>query len=248
MENKVYAAISAVQAELSDSGISKDRTNTQGFSFKYRGIDDTYNTLAPILSKNKLCILPRMVSKEVVERTSAKGGTLIYTTVAAEYDFVSAEDGSKHVVGPIYGEAMDSGDKSIGKAMSYAYKSMAFMTFSIPTDGENDPDAQTHELAWQQPSTTKPAGTPVKAVQAPTGNGRACVMCAKTFVPDANYPNSTTCSWQCAKAKKEGGTPQTAKQAAKELATIQVDDGYVPAANAPREEELPPIELSDIPF
>lgn len=175
MENfKVYESISAVQKALAEAGISKDRTNTQGFTFKYRGIDDTYNTLAPILSENKLCILPRMLSKEVVERESAKGGVLIYTTVSAEYDFVSAVDGSKHTVGPIYGEAMDSGDKSIGKAMSYAYKSMAFMTFSIPTDGENDPDAQTHEVApVKQPKAVQQA---TQHVAAPSGDWQSFML------------------------------------------------------------------------
>lgn len=157
MENfKVYAAISAVQGALAKEGIGKDQTNKmQGF--KYRGIDDVYNSLAPILSENKLCILPRLMSKEVVERQSAKGGMLFYTTVTAEFDLVSAEDGSKHTVSS-YGEAMDSGDKSIGKAMSYAYKAMAFMTFSIPTDGDNDPDEQSHELgATTQPEAVQQA-------------------------------------------------------------------------------------------
>lgn len=141
---EVYNAISKVQGELAKYGISKDQTNKmQGF--KYRGIDDVYNSLAPILSENKLCILPRMVSKECVERQSIKGGALQYTTITVEFDIVSAVDGSKHTVSS-YGEAMDSGDKSIGKAMSYAYKAMAFMTFSIPTEGDNDPDAQSHEV------------------------------------------------------------------------------------------------------
>jgi hypothetical protein len=157
MDIKVYSAIAAVQGAIAKDGIGKDRTNTQGVSFKYRGIDDVYNALAPILSENKLCILPRIMSKEVVERVSKSGGALFYTTVAAEFDLVSAEDGSKHTVSS-YGEAMDSGDKSIGKAMSYAYKAMAFMTFCVPTEGDNDPDAQSHEVAPK--ATVKPQEAP----------------------------------------------------------------------------------------
>lgn len=150
---KVYEAIAAVTGALAAEGISKSKTNQQQ-GFKYRGIDDVYNALSSLLAEHKLCILPRITSKEVVERVNAKGTALFYTTVAAEFDMVSAVDGSKHTVSS-YGEAMDSGDKSIGKAMSYAYKAMAFMAFCIPTEGDNDPDAQCHEV---QPRTAaKPA-------------------------------------------------------------------------------------------
>lgn len=41
---------------------------------------------------------------------------------------------------------MDSADKSSNKAMSAAYKYAAFQAFAIPTEGDNDADAHTHEL------------------------------------------------------------------------------------------------------
>jgi len=140
----VYKCINAVQAALAKDGISKDRKNTQqGYSF--RGIDDVYNALAPLLSKNGLCILPRMLSRSCEERITQKGGTLFYVTVEAEFDFVCADDGSKHTV-KTFGEAMDSGDKATNKAMSAAYKYAAFQAFAIPTEGDNDPDYTTHQV------------------------------------------------------------------------------------------------------
>lgn len=146
MSTGVYKAINAVQGALAKSGISKDRTNTQGSGYKFRGIDDVYNAIAPLLAEHGLCILPRMTERTCEERQSKSGGALFYTTVKAEFDFVSAEDGSKHTVS-MYGEAMDSGDKSTNKAMSAAYKYAAFQAFSIPTEGDNDPDATTPEVA-----------------------------------------------------------------------------------------------------
>ena len=140
----VYKAINAVQASLSKEGIGKDRKNeSQGY--KFRGIDDVYNALAPMLARHGLCILPRVTSRECVERTNAKGTALFYVTVGVEFDFVCAEDGSKHTV-TTYGEAMDSGDKATNKAMSAAYKYACMQAFSIPTEGDNDADAQTHEV------------------------------------------------------------------------------------------------------
>lgn len=146
---KVYQAINAVQAALAKEGISKGRQNQQqGYAF--RGIDDVYNALSPLLASNGLCILPRCTERVCVERVNAKGTALFYVTVRAEFDFVAAEDGSKHTV-TTYGEAMDSGDKATNKAMSAAYKYAAMQAFSIPTEGDNDADAHTHEVAATMP-------------------------------------------------------------------------------------------------
>jgi hypothetical protein len=140
---KVYQAINAIQADLAKTGIEKNRRNLQGNGYNFRGIDDVYNAIAPLLATHKLCILPRMISRNCDERLSKSGGSLFYVTVEAEFDFVSSEDGTKHTV-KTFGEAMDSGDKATNKAMSAAYKYAAFQAFAIPTEGDNDADAYTH--------------------------------------------------------------------------------------------------------
>jgi hypothetical protein len=149
----VYKAINAVQLELSKVGITKDRRNTQGAGYNFRGIDDMYNTLSPLLSKHGLCILPRVINRDCIERPTKTGGVLFYTTVEVEFDFVSAEDGTKHIV-KTFGEAMDVSDKSTNKAMSAAYKYAVMQAFAIPTEGDNDADAHTHEVKTtnQQPN------------------------------------------------------------------------------------------------
>lgn len=142
---KVYQAIASVQGELAKVGIAKaNRNSQQGYNF--RGIDDVYAALSPLLAKHSLVVIPRCLERIVAERINSKGNPLFYITVKAEFDFVSAEDGSVHTA-CTYGEAMDSADKATNKAMSAAYKYAAFMTFAIPTEGDNDADATTHEVA-----------------------------------------------------------------------------------------------------
>lgn len=150
---KVYQAINAIQSDLSKIGIEKTRRNQQGTGYNFRGIDDVYNALAPLLAIHKLCILPRMISRICDERLSKSGGSLFYVTVEAEFDFVSSEDGTKHTV-KTFGEAMDSGDKATNKAMSAAYKYAAFQAFAIPTEGDNDADLQTHFIASKNVNET----------------------------------------------------------------------------------------------
>ncbi|EOD6737935.1 ERF family protein [Cronobacter sakazakii] len=144
-EKLVYQAISAVAKEMAATGISKDRTNTQQ-NFKFRGIDQVYNALAPALVNHGLLILPRITERTVTERTTPKGTVLFYVVVKAEFDFVSTNDGSVHTV-VTYGEAMDSGDKATNKAMSIAYKYAAFQAFCIPTEETAiDADAEVHHI------------------------------------------------------------------------------------------------------
>lgn len=165
-QSSVYAKIAAVQGELAQTGISKDSENSFD-RYKFRGIDAVYNALAPLLAKHGLCVLPRIIERESVERTSRKGEPMFYVTVAAEFDFVSADDGSAHTV-RTYGEAMDRSDKATNKAMSAAYKYAAFMAFAIPTEGDNDADASTPEVVARghsqegEDSPSQPTGKRVK--------------------------------------------------------------------------------------
>jgi hypothetical protein len=144
----VYKAINAVQRELAKTGITKDRRNAQQ-GYNFRGIDDVFNAVSPLLANNGLCILPRVLSRDCVERQSSKGGALFYVTCEVEFDFVCAEDGSKHTV-KTYGEAMDSADKATNKAMSAAYKYAVMQAFAIPTEGDNDADASTHDVRHER--------------------------------------------------------------------------------------------------
>ena len=148
----VYQAITKVTGMMAKKGISKDRKNTQqGYSF--RGIDDVYNVLGGMLAECNLCIIPRVLTRSFTEKQTKAGSPLFYVVVEVEYDIVSSLDGSKHVARSI-GEAMDSADKATNKAMSAAYKYMAFQTFAIPTEGDNDADAVTHA---PRPATARQA-------------------------------------------------------------------------------------------
>ena len=164
-DKKIYESINKIQAELAKTGISKDRKNQQqGYAF--RGIDDVYAALAPLLAKYSVCIFPRVTERACTERQTQRGGVLFYTTVRAEFDFVSSIDGSIHTC-VTYGEAMDSADKATNKAMSAAYKYACLQTFCIPTEGDNDADATTHDVAGRPAPTvakTAPAARSIEQV------------------------------------------------------------------------------------
>lgn len=140
----VYEAINAVQKELVVTGISKDKRTTGSAQYNFRGIDDVYNALSPLMAKHNLIISPRFQDRHTEERITSKGYSLFYTTVTGYFDFISSVDGSTHTV-VTFGEAMDSGDKGTNKAMSIAYKYACFQLFAIPTEATSeDPDSTVH--------------------------------------------------------------------------------------------------------
>ncbi len=140
---KVYAAIREVMKDLGELGIGKDSKNKdQGYMF--RGIDAVYLALNPLLVKHNLVVLPRHINRWSETRPTKSGGTMSFVTVEVEFDFVQAEDGSKHTI-RICGEGMDTADKATNKANSAAYKYAMFEAFCIPTEA-TDGDAETPSM------------------------------------------------------------------------------------------------------
>lgn len=143
---KILAAMSAVQSALSTEGISKaNRNQQQGYNF--RGIDDCYNAVSGLFARNRILPVPSYTDIKQEERASSNGKAIFVTRLLGMFEFVSMEDGTKIVAGPFPGEAMDTADKSTNKAMSASFKYALMQVFTIPTVGDNDADATTHEVA-----------------------------------------------------------------------------------------------------
>ena len=77
MEGKIYQTINAVMKEI--GAIGKNKRNTQGAGFMYRGIDDVMNALEPAMEKNGLFVVPEVLEQSREERTTKNGGNLIYS-------------------------------------------------------------------------------------------------------------------------------------------------------------------------
>src|SRR3546814_13875374 len=114
MSFKVYEAIAAVQGELAKHGISKDRKNAQQ-GYNFRGIDDLYTALSPLLAKHKLCVIPRVLTREVSERHTESGSINFNVSGHAQFDFVSVEDASTHVCATFVEAKERSEESSVGK-------------------------------------------------------------------------------------------------------------------------------------
>lgn len=149
----IYSRMVAIMRDI--PAIEKDSKNQQQ-GFNYRGIDQVYNTLQPILAKHGVFTVSEVIDSKVSERKSSSGRPIYHCVVRMKVTFVSADASSVSSI--VYGEGMDSGDKAYNKAMSIAMKYAMFQTFLIPT-ASVDPDSESpdHGVAAGSHSDAKTA-------------------------------------------------------------------------------------------
>lgn len=149
---------------MADStAIGKDQKN-QSQGFKFRGIDDVYNSLHETLAKHEVFSVPEVVEDRTEERQTKSGNNLIYRILTMQYTFF-AKDGSS-IQARVIGEGMDSGDKAANKAMSIAHKYCLLQVFCIPTEETKDPDAESHVVVSKAPiAQPQPKSAPTKPIK-----------------------------------------------------------------------------------
>jgi hypothetical protein len=156
---KVYEAISQVIGDLAELGGIEKLQKNRDQNYMFRGVDDVYNALAPVLAKNHLVIMPsEVLDRTETTRQTQRGGVMYHVLLRMRYEIVCSVDGSKHEV-ICYGEAVDSSDKATNKAFTAAWKYLCFQLFCIPT-GAPDADEETHETAKSSAKSSQQSSKP----------------------------------------------------------------------------------------
>lgn len=158
----IFKKIPAIGLEI--EAIAKDRHN-RSQDFNFRGIDDFYNMLSPLLAKHGVFTVPKVIKESREIRSSKSGGQLNYAILDMEYNFYS-EDGS-FITARVIGEGMDSGDKASNKAMAIAHKYALMQVFAVPTEDLSDPDYESHETVQKTIPIVKPVQQVAKPKQEP---------------------------------------------------------------------------------
>ena len=183
----IYEALPKVIEEIGRIGVSKDRKNQQQ-GYSYRGIDDMYNALNPLLAKHGISVVPvaSNVQRETIQRQNKQGDTTTWFSVSLLLTVsLFASDGS-HVEIQVPGEGLDNSDKATNKALSAAMKYGLMMAFCVPTEEMKDADGET--VATAHPA--EPAA--VRSEHPPTAQDTASnVQHLKTQAPHPAGGNGT---------------------------------------------------------
>lgn len=134
-EQLIYGRIANILKET--RAISKTEKNQQQ-GFKFRGIDNVMNELHELFSKNDVFILQEVQSFTTENRITKSGGTNTFTRATIKFKYMTTDGSCVETTN--VGEAMDSGDKGMNKAMSIALKYSLLQMFLIPTEESKDPD------------------------------------------------------------------------------------------------------------
>ena len=137
MEGKIiYGKMASILRET--KAITKSEKNQQQ-GFKFRGIDNVMNELHELFAKNEVFILQEVQGFTTENRPTKSGGTNTFTRATVKFRYITTDGSCVETVN--VGEAMDSGDKGMNKAMSVALKYSLLQMFLIPTEDPKDPDA-----------------------------------------------------------------------------------------------------------
>lgn len=147
---------------MSDIGAVKkaDRNSSQNFNF--RGIDAVINAVSPAFQKFGIVVTPTVIEHTYGSvEIGAKRTPMAHVTVKVTYTFYGPS--GDWMASTVVGEAMDSGDKAMAKAMSVAFRTALLQSLALPTD-DLDPDHDTYQRSDRAPQEdAKPKEKPTEA-------------------------------------------------------------------------------------
>ena len=199
----VYEKIQQVMGSV--NYLNKDGFVETGKGKGYKALTDekVLGAVRPALVSAGLVILPvKMEQQRTDEQVKAYDGstkTNRITDVSVTYRIINVDDPKDYVEIVSAGTGVDTQDKGIGKAMTYAKKYAILNSFLIPS-GE-DTDQISSDKYTEQLMGAAPAQTPTPAPDPPQGSSRdiniktiiiLAEKCGKQAVINANGYNGRT--------------------------------------------------------
>lgn len=148
--------------------VHKDDTN-QHQRYKFASSSAVINAVRTAMDDAGIVLIPSIVLAERSERTTKSGGAEILTELKMVYTIVNADDPTDKLEIGWYAQGIDTGERGVGKALTYGEKYLLLKLFQIPTD-DADPDAEDRQAgsaaAKAQPTTQQAAQRQAMARQA----------------------------------------------------------------------------------
>lgn len=173
----IYEKLFEVQCRVEHFSKS-ERNDQQGF--RYVKASEVTDAIRGAFNEVGIVILFDQTDSKVQSYKTAAGKTWWFTELQATVTFVNVHKPDEKVSVRFQGQGTDSGEKGVGKALSYALKYGLFRQFLISTD-EDDPERPQKppqgrqeqrggQAAPQRPQVTQ---TPPAASEQPPASGEA---------------------------------------------------------------------------
>lgn len=172
----IYERLSAISNEV----ISVDKNLNVGVgqaSYKAVGEADVLKAVRPAEAKYRVFSYPvnrTIIESGTLDSTNYKGETKknLFERIEVTYRFVNMDKPDEYIEIVSYGDGIDTGDKSVGKAMTYADKYALLKAYKIMTgdDPDQDPSDELNGKNTTKPTYEKrtPSAAPKTANEAAT--------------------------------------------------------------------------------
>jgi len=163
----IYQAINEVSRRV--GGISKDGYN-QHQNYNFRGIDQLVTAVQPILNEVGLTITPNVLTHTSEDRPTERN-VQRWCTVKVKYTLTGPA--GDQIETYMVGEAADTADKAMNKALSNAAKYFYFQTFWFGIGGMDDGDFDHPTAERSQPAPQASGSAPSAPSASPQRAGAA---------------------------------------------------------------------------
>lgn len=211
MADNIYQKLVNVRKEV--TGLAKDSTTKSSGQFKYVSSNNILSNLRPLMDEQGLLLECRILSHNLLDKwRGAAGQNEHLTELTVEFVWVNSDNPEEKIVCPWYGQGLDTGEKGVGKALTYAEKYFLLKFFNIPTD-EDDPDAaQVDHKRNGNGQVQSPSSSTTRANSKPTNGAQASRPVYPT--PDAVVDGETFYGAMAALGCKEKTSIDRAKDKA----------------------------------
>ncbi len=181
-EKKLNIYQKLIEVRKSCAGLQK---KNEGFQYKYVSSSDTLKALRGAMDEQGLLLIPEVLSHEIREYETVKEvhgkadkkGISYFTDLTIQYTWVNSEDptGDK-IVCQWCAQGVDTGEKGVGKALTYGEKYFLLKFFNIHTD-KDDPD---NDQTKDPPNTTTKRKSQPPKTQSYTPKEETGELCSET--------------------------------------------------------------------
>lgn len=157
-DKNIFERLSAISQELEVINKSFMVEVSKGRGYKAVSEADILSAVRPLEAKYGIYSFPcirRVVDSQIIKVADSEGKQKItyFERIETVYRFINIDNPSEFVEVVSYGDGIDNGDKSVGKAMTYADKYALMKAYKIIT-GE-DPDKEASKTTYDAPNKKK---------------------------------------------------------------------------------------------
>lgn len=151
------------------------KKDNKGFQYPYVSSSQTLGNLRGKMDELGLLLIPRVIqggqtTSEWTERQSngqEKRKSEVFTELHMEFTWLNSEAPEETLACSFYAQGVDSGEKGVGKALTYGEKYFLLKFFNIATD-KDDPDS--FQAKYDASSTENDPPTATVGKQQPSGD------------------------------------------------------------------------------